>query len=598
MKTIKLFNAVLVGSPSNELPYISEHGFIIDRSAMYAKDEIINYLLTEKLNGNDLNKSFHKSWHKILTSDNDTLLIEQLIHYITGYGSDFQDELYIPNEVLNIPDLDLKFKVIRGLTREELIERSFELLNSGIALKQETIDDILDVLYEVGYRFTSVDDIQNKEAKTIISLKYNIFPSDPIEFLRVLVFHLTGDSLLIKSPELITEIRIGASEKSPYPLLKQYDITKLAPIFNRFKRLFLAMKVDKNSVKYINKLSKLSKKLHVPMVENPMNMVTTRPLKNDELHWLKNATTFNLFKALNALTARLGGQDTFLYKVRNGKGWLKQAKHTPSDTEIIQIMWYNHDLITHELQNRIDLNGKKFFIPNHIKYTLPTSEKQFIGKIPVGTRIIGQKIVVGIYWENDWGANDLDIAALNIDGKVGWNTSLKSATDDIFHSGDMTDARFGAIEYVHLKKLNHPTLIQNSVWSGNHVGTKFKLIVGMGSDVNQDFVMDPNKVIFDEMTATKARQSIIGMALPLDDGNTELTIMNQGLFDRMVSFGDGIELSSLDAVLQENQHKILLEDIILLLGGEITHTKSKNDEDVIDLSPEELDMDTIINIFK
>ena len=59
MKTLKLFNAVL-SKTANEKPYISEQGFIIEPNAVWAKNQIINYCTTEQLNGNDLNKTFHK----------------------------------------------------------------------------------------------------------------------------------------------------------------------------------------------------------------------------------------------------------------------------------------------------------------------------------------------------------------------------------------------------------------------------------------------------------------------------------------------------------------------------------------------------------
>lgn len=55
-------------NPKKKLePFISEiEGLIIEPKARWAKEEIINYYQTERLNGNDLNKTFHKFWKKIL----------------------------------------------------------------------------------------------------------------------------------------------------------------------------------------------------------------------------------------------------------------------------------------------------------------------------------------------------------------------------------------------------------------------------------------------------------------------------------------------------------------------------------------------------
>lgn len=154
MKTLQLFNAVLARK-SYEKPFLSDDGFIIEPDALWAKSEIISYYAKEKLNGNDLNKTFHKSWNKIKNTSRIDLFFEQLKHYISTYGSDFQSEIYIPDEILNVPDMKLSFKVIKAYSAEEMQEKCLALLRSGIALKEETIDDLLSVLHtELEYDFT------------------------------------------------------------------------------------------------------------------------------------------------------------------------------------------------------------------------------------------------------------------------------------------------------------------------------------------------------------------------------------------------------------------------------------------------------------
>ena len=94
LKTLKLFNAVL-HKDTNSKPFISKEGFIISSGAIWTKDEIVRHLLNEKLSGNDLNKTFHKSWKTIQESSRFELLQHQILHYISTYGSDFKDEVYI-----------------------------------------------------------------------------------------------------------------------------------------------------------------------------------------------------------------------------------------------------------------------------------------------------------------------------------------------------------------------------------------------------------------------------------------------------------------------------------------------------------------------
>uniref|UniRef100_A0AAU6WTV5 Uncharacterized protein n=1 Tax=Chryseobacterium endophyticum TaxID=1854762 RepID=A0AAU6WTV5_9FLAO len=89
MKTLQLFNAVLAKESPAEA-FISDDGFIIEPNALWAKNQILSYYAREKLNGNDLNKTFHKSWQKIKESTRAQLLLEQVYHYISTYGSDFR----------------------------------------------------------------------------------------------------------------------------------------------------------------------------------------------------------------------------------------------------------------------------------------------------------------------------------------------------------------------------------------------------------------------------------------------------------------------------------------------------------------------------
>ena len=77
MKTLKLFNAV-VAKASNKQAYVSADGYIIEPGALWAQKQIIQYFKAEKLDGYGLNKTFHKSWKKILTSSRQELWMDQV----------------------------------------------------------------------------------------------------------------------------------------------------------------------------------------------------------------------------------------------------------------------------------------------------------------------------------------------------------------------------------------------------------------------------------------------------------------------------------------------------------------------------------------
>ena len=319
MNTLKLFNAV-IAKPSNEKPYISDEGYIITPNALWAKDRIIAFFKAEKLNGNDLNKTFHKSWNKIKNSSRYELYVEQIEHYMSTYGSDFNDEIYIPEEILNIPNVKLNYKVINAYSADIMKQKCLTLLKSGMALKEDTVDELIILLVdELGYTFTGNENIRNKEAIVKLAEYYNIYPENAVEFFRYIIYRATDTTLLIKNDALIALIK--ESSYNPTQAFKQFGLEKLAEIFNRFKPLFLAFK--NKASKTINKISKLSKTYHKPLVSNPLNDVTNAFLTEKDVHWLDNATPFALFKALSACYTRKQGQDAFLYRIRNGKSWVK-----------------------------------------------------------------------------------------------------------------------------------------------------------------------------------------------------------------------------------------------------------------------------------
>ncbi|WP_411810900.1 hypothetical protein ACLB9Y_11935 [Chryseobacterium scophthalmum] len=583
MKTLKLFNAVLARK-SNEKPFISDEGFIIESDALWAKKEIISYYSKEKLNGNDLNKTFHKSWQKIKESSRIELLIEQINHYISTYGSDFQNEIYIPKEVLNVPDLKLTFKVIKAYTQEEMQEKCLSLLRSGIALKEETIDDLLYILHtELEYDFTGKENIRNKEAVIKIADRYDIYPENPVEFFRYVIYKTTRTTLLIKSNDLIDDIK--KSKFNPTYLFENFGLEKMAEIFNRFKPLFLAYK--NRAPKTINKISKLSKVYHQPLISNPLNNATNILLENSDLHWLENATPFALFKALSACYSRMYGQNTFVYRIRNGKSWTKRGTAT-SVNEL------NYDFILNYLKSKYNLSEKKFYFPKDVAFGLPTSEKMFVGNIPTGTRFYGERLAIGIYWEDAWGANDLDLSGLNIAGKIGWNAAYDQDNGQLIYSGDMTSAPNGAVEYLYANKyLNTPTLVMNSVFSGDS-NCGYKIVIGKGDDISYDYMMNPNNLFAEAKCNSVQKQTILGMLLP-KDGKQCFVLLNFGAGNSHVSGTSEVSSMATNALYQQWYESISFNHLIEKLGAIITSEKEEAD---FDFSLETLEKDSFIKIFK
>ena len=508
--SLELFGAVPAGksTPSQHKDTL-EHGVLVDENAAYANKAILRYLKANKLSGEQLNATFHKSWEVIRTSTRYELFVHQILHYLTTYGTNFtSDYVYYPAEELEVPELKkLRFRVIKGLPEMELIDKCLKMLSSGMALAEETIKSILDLLDELKYRFTSVDGIKNKEAAVRIIAKSGVYPSHPSEFLRYLVFKTTGTTLLIKNSETIEAIKSSWEDVSQD--LNKFGLARCAEIFRRFKPLWLAFKYRPENSRMINEISRLARRHHKPLPLDVLNTVTSTVYGEEEIkEALGKANNFRKARLLNALNTRLNRANAFLYRVRNGKSF-STAKPKPK-----HLAYYRKtfDLIYWDLVTSLEVRGKRVLYPENIDYALPATEKMFVGNFPGGTRITGKHLVSGVYWENSWGANDLDLSALTLEGKVGWNAAYKG--EGLMYSGDITDAPNGATELLYTNgQLGSPALAVNNIFSGKE-GCKFKIIVGTAPEVTMNYMFDPNELILEAECNMVGRQQIIGIFLP------------------------------------------------------------------------------------
>lgn len=584
-KTLKLFNAVLEDKTKTGDLFIStDHGIVIEPDAAHLKNEILAYYNQERLDGAELNKTFHKSWLKIKESSRFELYLEQITHYLSTYGSGFKDEIYLPDELLDIDGLRLKFIVIKAYSKTELVNKSLDLLRSGIALKEETVNDILALLISLDYKFTGNEGVKNKEAVIKIADLYNVLPQDTMEFFRYIIYRSTGQSLLIKNKEVIEAIK--TSNYNPGVQFEQFGFETLAEIFNRFKPLFLAFK--KKCPHAINRIARLSKTHHKPLIPNPLNNATSEILTSENVHWLDNATPFALFKALSACWSRMQGQDTFAYRVRNGKYFVKNGGNASQN-----VINRNYNFIIDYLQKRIDLKGKSFLFSEGVEYALPTSEKMFVGNIPVGTKFYGDKLAVGIFWENDWGARDLDLSGINIAGKIGWNADYNA--NSLMYSGDITNAPNGAVEYLYAKNSKiHPTLVKNNVYTGD-ANAGYKIILGQGDNIDKNYMMNPEKLFFEVKTESVTKQTIIGLLLPglLSTDKMSFVLLNTGLGAMRVSGNGDLSNLALKALYQQWNNPLSFRNLISSLGGTVVYDVGVAD---YDLRIESIEKDSFVNL--
>lgn len=625
--TIKLFKAVPInrkGKSENTEDILKEtikKGFIFSPEVVhnYSEQELVKLIeIVDKelcLSGEQMNSSFHKSWKKIKEASTEQLVMEQMIHYITTYGFKelgiFNDEsVYIPNEKLEIPETDLdevKLLVIKGYTKEEFKEKILSLLKSGIALGEDTLSDVMEVATFVELNEDDIAVVKNKEAKTMLYDYLNLFPENPIEFLRYVVYKATNKTLLIKSPAIINKIK-ESPNLSVANLFSRYKckhgLERLAEIFHRFKPLFLAFKTNPAMSSSINRIRKLAVDNHKPMKEDFLNEVTSK-IRNVSkieskilIRELDKVNTFRKARLAYALKFRTTNANSILYRIRNGKSYAKGFSF-PQKAEAKRILDIVVESIVKDVKKNV--NGKKIFIPDYVKYTLPATEKQFTGNFPSGSYVSMPKdMVVGIHWENIEGRSiDLDLSLINMEvGKIGWDSNYRTEDRSVLFSGDVTNAPKprGASELFYVKKqaLSSFILMVNYYNYNKEIEVPFKIMTAMEQvkNLKLNYMVNPNSVLAVAPTSINQRQKILGL-LVTTTNECRFYFAEAYLGGSITSSNSEFVDNSRNYLFNFYRNTLSLNNILEKAGANLVESKDGCD---IDLSPEGLEKSKIISL--
>jgi hypothetical protein len=613
--TLKLFKALPIEAKKEKQPTEELLKKTISMGFVFSPEVIANYTNYDELikkveqvigiSGEKANKSFHKSWKKVRDANIEQLVIEQIIHYFTTYGFERlgiydKDLVYIPNEKLEIPELkdEITLTVIKGYTKEELKTKLMQLLGSGIALKEDTIKDVVDVALFVGINEKDIEKTKNKEVKCILYQYLNLLPENPVEFLRYAIYVATGETLLIKSKDLIEKIKETKNIRV-VKLFQDYPKEKLAEIFYRFKPLFLAFRTNRVMKTIINKIRKLAITYHKPMPEDYLNTVTAKVKNNIELNnfekELDKVNTFRKIRLAYALKFRTKQNiDSILYRIRNGKSYV-----TDFDFNNKQKARKVLDMVLESITSDISKNvkGKKIYIPDYIHYALPSTEKQFTGDFPSGTYVsIPKDMVFGIYWENV-GKNriDLDLSLIDINGKIGWDASYRRENGAILFSGDITDAPRGATELFYVKRQleNNYIVFLNYFNYEKDIKVPYKIIIAKAqvSSLKKNYMVDPNYIITSTQSEVNKKQNIIGLAKVTTNQN-RFYFAETSIGNSITSTNSDIADKSRNYLVNYYQNSISLKDILIKAGAKLVDKK----ECEIDLSPENIDRQSILKL--
>jgi hypothetical protein len=608
---LRLFNAVLVDEKKKHrltklvTKRMVRNGYALDpyiKPSDALLDEIESVL---GLSGEKANASFHKSWKVVRDSDEEELVIQQIFHYITTYGFESlgiysQDTVYIPAEELKLPKIkeDIPLIVVRGLTADEVLERII-LLGSGVALSQTVLDDILAVVESVKFDSGFVEKIKNRELKAVLSDYYHLVPQDPTEFLRHLVSKLTNESLIIKNKVLIDKIK-AANGKFLDELLVSAP-PDLASIFFRYKPLFLAMKSISRNKTFFNHLRKQANKLHKPLPPDYMNGVTCA-VKNNKLSLselkkrVDGATIFRKIRLARALKYRVDDCDSIVYLVRNGKGWATDFAFPTGRTQ--QAL----DIVLKSIADSIrpNVDGKTIYIPSNVHYSIPATEKQFMGNFPLGSYVsVPQDLIVGIHWTDTERRIDLDLSIVGESGKVGWDAGYRTSDLSILFSGDVTSAPLpnGASELFYIKKdISEPKILLANYYNfdaKDPVDCKLFVANEKPKELKQNYTVNPNSIVAQANFVVSKKQNILGLVASVG-GENRVYFANVSIGNSITSYNSEQSGKTRKYLVHSLVNGLELSDVLVMAGAKVVSDKPKGS--YIDLSPTVVDKTTIVGL--
>jgi hypothetical protein len=425
------------------------------------------------------------------------LLSKQALHYFEVYG-------------LGMPGLfDLEFEggitigmnYVKGIDVQELGMMIRDLLATNAPIKDTELVKRIINEYEISY---NIADIANNEAR--ISL-FNVTKDrfrDGDDTVRWMCYAATQSALLIKSPEVIAAV---GDYNYSVAFLEQH-VLPLARVFNRHKKLIMAAKNFKTRT-VINKISRWSKQSHVPLHGAVSKRYVGEALAGRiDASVLEQISVRDKFKFLNLLDYKRQGYTKDAFMIRNGKIHIHEGRHVWTEKEIAAV---ETDVLSSLEKDLEHLKDKRILLDSRVHYGLPVSRKQTVGNLPFGTRVVGGKEAVsaGVYWENAWGARDLDLSAINLNGdRTGWGQVSGYDSNDIVYSGDVTNAMQGAMEFLTSKDSEHGLFV--NIYNGEE-NCKTEIVVGKKTSTR--WIDEP---IIREKTTLGSKGSLVGFVKGTD----------------------------------------------------------------------------------
>jgi len=550
---LNLFNKALLEDKKYNEYYINELLKFGVVCSPYTDFEVVyQYIKEKKFNPNT---TFYKAIEDVTTKTRLELLIDQILHYYSTYGTDFQGKPFIVND----KPVDISQTVfIDTVSAKEVIERCQNMLYSGIALSQETIENIL-IILENNFE---INRIKNKEALCVICAGKEIYPQNAEDIIRVLVYKATSKTLLIKDKETLKRV----SESSAVIPIELTE--KLSEVFYRFKDIFISFKNNPLNKRTVNKIRKLARKNHKPFTPAFWSNVLSE--QKDFPMIEKKSEELNNFKKISILNAILQNifNDTKIkpYVIRNGKLWIDTSVENIEENKSAYLKNV-FGIIYQSLINSIKKNKCEISLPENLVVLAPTSEKNFMGEIPIYSYVnLKNDAVIGINWRGKDGAKDLDLSMIDSKGhKIGWNSHFYDEKKSFVYSGDMTSANPEATELLYRREESDVEGIVKVNPYNSKENAKYKIFFAQESisKLQINYMVSPENIIY-QYDDTISEEKILGVF-----ADNKFIFCNFRLKNKRVS-----EQSITDLQLQYlkriHGHLLTLEQILTDAGFTVT----------------------------
>jgi hypothetical protein len=587
MKEILLFGKALNTqnvSPITVNELAIKKGYVVDPAC--CNQRVVDFLNSIP---NNYNTTFYSSVADVVERNRFELLVDQVLHYASTYGSMDTVSPYIVNEHFGEePVLSIDFsdcKVIKPITKTEIGIKVQDMLASGIALKGDTLDNLFSLIEEFNFQI-DINVVKNIEAKMRLYALLDILPNSADEMVRFVVYQITGDTLLIKNRELIAKISYGYSSTDMVKIHNQmvrFGLEELSSVFFRYKPLFLALRRGTIMRKLVNKLRKLANKHHKPFVAGYWETILTK--KDFDVQELiaksKTISNFKLVRLIKAIDVKSSRSNSKFFLIRNGKTFIKS-----NDNNVVpsRLLWVREILMESLINNirekttMLDFNRVK--LPTNLRLAVPTSEKTYVGNIPFGSYIIPSKSnsIFGINWFGDDGAQDLDLSYMDLKGnKMGWNSSYYNEERSIVYSGDVTRANPEACEYMFCKKGLADGVIYVNAYCAKP-DSKYRFFIGQ---TNDDFTVS-RETPSENMIDFSAPMSITGEQCVgfYVDGHIYFSDLNQG--NNRVSSTSRRMIETIEHFVSTKDSFVYWDEILTLAGCKIVVDDEECDVDLSD----------------